>query len=97
MLADKVAHLSSEHQRWLFRMRLRPEGFIFDRSFPAQINIPVLQINGSMDPSYSARSAEKSLRRTAHADSESVLLYGVGHYPHIEDPPAIAELIAPRV
>ena len=97
MLADKVAHLSSEHQRWLFRMRLRPEGFIFDRSFPAQINIPVLQINGSMDPGYSARVAEKSLRRTAHADSESVLLYGVGHYPHIEDPPAIAELIAPRV
>lgn len=94
MLADKVAHLSSEHQRWLFRMRLRPEGFMFDRSFPAEIAAPVLQIDGSMDPGYSARVTERSLNRTGHPDSRSLLLYGLGHYPHIEDPPAIAELIA---
>lgn len=96
MQASKVAHLSREYQRWLFRVRLRPEGIIFNRSFPDAIAAPVLAVEGSMDPGYNPRITEKSLARSSHESTDSVLLYGVGHYPHIEDPQAVAELISQR-
>ena len=91
MLADKTAHLASEYQRWLFRIRWRPEGLMFDRTFPQRIEAPVLAIDGSMDPTYNHIVTEKSVAR-AHPDlSAAVLMYGTGHYPHIEDAPAVAE------
>lgn len=90
---DKVAHLASEYQRWLFRMRWRPEGFIFDRTFPKQIAAPVLAIDGSMDPGYNPKVAEKSITRSSAPQSQAQLIYGVGHYPHVEDAPAIAERV----
>lgn len=91
MQVDKVAHLSSEYQRWPFRSRFRPEGAIFDSSFPRKIKPPVLAIDGNMDPNYSSAVARKSAKRAASFRSE--LLYGVGHYPHIEDPEAVADQI----
>lgn len=91
MLVDKVAHLSAEYQRWPFRSRLRPEGGAFERSFPAQVPVPVLAIEGSMDPDFRIQLAEKSVARSV--DGQVKLLYGVGHYPHIEDAPEVAELI----
>lgn len=91
MLADKTAHLASEYQRWLFRMRWRPEGVIFDRTFPKQVQANVLAIDGSMDPGYNPSVAQKSIARANPERSEAILMYGAGHYPHIEDAPAVAE------
>ncbi|WP_225723574.1 MULTISPECIES: alpha/beta fold hydrolase [Corynebacterium] len=91
MLVDKVAHLSAEYQRWPFRSRLRPEGGVFERSFPARTAAPVLAIEGSMDPDYSPQVAERSVARSSNGRVE--LIYGVGHYPHIEDAPTVSDLI----
>lgn len=91
ILVDKVAHLSAEYQRWPFRSHLRPEGSTFARTFPAQVSTPALVIEGSMDPDYQPLVTEKSAARSTAGHTE--LLYGVGHYPHIEDAPAVAELI----
>lgn len=92
MQVDKVAHLASEYRRWAFRSRFRPEGRIFDRTIPRRIEAPVLAIDGSMDPNYSPELAARSLERGA-AGSRAELIYGVGHYPHIEDPVTVAELL----
>lgn len=94
MLEHKVAHCASEYQRWLFRMRFRPEGIMFHRSFPQRTQARVLAVEGSMDPGFDADVTQRSVRRGAMPGSASELLYGVGHYPHIEDPPQVAELLA---
>lgn len=93
MQASKVAHLASEYQRWLFRVRFRPEGLIFNRTFPKQISAPVIAVEGSMDPGYDPDVTKRSLARSSSEQSREVLMYGVGHYPHIEDAPAVAETI----
>lgn len=92
MQIDKVAHLSCEYRRWTLRSRLRPEGGAFNRSIPAQTSAPAVCVDGSMDPAYSPRIARQSAARGADGSS-TVLLYGVGHFPHIEDPPAVADII----
>lgn len=92
MQVDKVAHLASEYRRWLFRSRFRPEGRIFDRSFPKRTAAPVLAIDGSMDPDYSPVLTKRSVARGGEG-SHAKLIYGVGHYPHIEDPEVVADLI----
>ena len=91
MQVDKVAHLSCEYLRWPFRSRFRPEGTRFERTFPDHVEVPLLAIDGSMDPVFDEALAEKSARRAATADRR--VLFGVGHYPHVEDPHCIAEII----
>lgn len=95
MQQDKVAHLSAEYQRWGFRSRFRPEGAIFDRSFPKKVSTPVLAVEGSQDPDFRPRVTDRSIKRSIAGTS--TLLFGVGHYPHIEDPEAVAELIRDRI
>ncbi|MBC2682393.1 alpha/beta fold hydrolase [Corynebacterium sp. 4HC-13] len=90
---DKVAHLASEYQRWLFRMHWRVEGLLFERTFPKQIAAPVLAIEGSMDPGYVSKVTQRSIARSSSPHSRAVLLYGVGHYPHVEDAPAVARIL----
>lgn len=91
MQIDKVAHLSCEYQRWFVRSRFRPEGLVFERTFPKRVAVALLAIEGSMDPHYDPKLTERSAH---HAEGSRVeLLYGVGHYPHIEDPQAVVELL----
>jgi pimeloyl-ACP methyl ester carboxylesterase len=92
MQIDKVAHLSCEYRRWTLRSRLRPEGGDFNRTFPARTEAPAVCVDGSMDPAYSRRIARRSADRGGDGSSAE-LLYGVGHFPHIEDPPAVAAII----
>ena len=91
MQVDKVAHLSCEYLRWPFRSRFRPEGMRFERTFPATTPVPLLAIDGSMDPIFDEALAAKSAQRAEAVERK--LLFGVGHYPHVEDPPCIAELL----
>lgn len=92
MQIDKVAHLSCEYRRWTLRSRLRPEGGDFNRTFPARTEAPAVCVDGSMDPAYSPRIARRSATRGADGSSAE-LLYGVGHFPHIEDAPSVAAII----
>ena len=55
-----------------------------------------MAIDGSMDPNYSPDLAARSLERGA-AGSRAELIYGVGHYPHIEDPVTVAELLRAEI
>ena len=88
---DKVAHLANEYVRWLFRSRFRPEGAKFDRSFPRQVSPAVFAIDGSMDPGYVPKIVQRSLERSQSSRAE--LLYGLGHFAHVEDPEAVAALL----
>ena len=92
MLVDKVAHLSCEYRRWTVRSHLRREGSVFDRTVPARTLAPVLCLDGSMDPAYDARIAEAGAARGGPG-SRVKLLYGVGHFPHIEDAPTVAAVL----
>lgn len=91
MQVDKVAHLSCEYLRWPFRSRFRPEAMRFERTFPATTPVPLLAVDGSMDPIYDESLAQKSAQKADTAEHK--VLYGVGHYPHVEDPPCVAELL----
>lgn len=91
MQVDKVAHLSCEYLRWPFRSRFRPEAMRFERTFPATTPVPLLAVYGSMDPVYDESLAQKSARKADTAEHK--VLFGVGHYPHVEDPPSVAELL----
>lgn len=91
MQVDKVAHLSCEYLRWPFRSRFRPEAMRFERTFPATTPVPLLAVDGSMDPIYDESLAQKSAQKAATV--EHTVLFGVGHYPHVEDPPCVAELL----
>lgn len=92
MRVDKVAHLSCEYRRWTVRSRFRPEGGDFDRSLPRHTKAPVTCVDGSMDRTYNAKIAQRSATYGSEG-SHTVLLYGVGHFPHIEDPQAVAAII----
>ena len=92
MQIDKVPHLSCEYRRWTLRSRLRPEGGDFNRTIPKHTDAPALCVDGSMDPAYTPKIARRSAARGGDG-SGTELLYGVGHFPHIEDPPAVAALI----
>ncbi len=96
MQIDKVAHLSCEYRRWTLRSRLRPEGGDFNRTIPAHTEAPALCVDGSMDPAYTPKIAQRSAGRGGPG-SDAELLYGVGHFPHIEDPPAVAALVRSAV
>ncbi|CAI38149.1 hydrolase [Corynebacterium jeikeium] len=91
MQVDKVAHLSCEYLRWPFRSRFRPEAMRFERTFPATTPVPLLAVDGSMDPIYDESLAQKSAQKAATVEHK--VLFGVGHYPHVEDPPCVAELL----
>ncbi|MCX2162594.1 alpha/beta hydrolase [Corynebacterium auriscanis] len=95
MQVDKVAHLANEHVRWLFRSRFRPEGARFDRTFPTRVATNVLAIEGSMDPGYVPAVTRRSLERAQSGRAQ--LLYGLGHFAHVEDPEAVAALIEAHV
>lgn len=91
MRGDKVAHLSTEYQRWPVRSRFRPEGTFFSRSFPPRVTCPVTSIDGRMDPNYQPKLVARSNRRAEQ--STPLTLAGVGHYPHIEDPARVADIL----
>ena len=65
------------------------------RDSPATTPVPLLAVDGNMDPTYDESLAEKSARRADTAELK--VLYGVGHYPHVEDPPCVAEILRAHI
>ncbi|WP_130839846.1 alpha/beta fold hydrolase [Corynebacterium neomassiliense] len=92
MQVDKVAHLSCEYRRWTVRSRFRPEGGHFDHTLPNHTDAPVVCVDGSMDRTYNAKIARMSAAHGGRG-SRTEVLFGVGHFPHIEDPAAVARII----
>ncbi|CAG8570626.1 10825_t:CDS:2 [Ambispora gerdemannii] len=62
-----------------------------------QVTCPVLTIYGSKDPDYPDPAGEPEIVRPRYAKAKSfksVVLDGLGHYPHVEDPQKVIKLIS---
>lgn len=91
MRIPKVAHLTLESRRWLFRSQFRPDGRDYRRSISAQLEHQVLAVGGTADPYILPATLSRS-RLYAPAMLETAL-DGVGHYAPMEAPTALAERI----
>jgi pimeloyl-ACP methyl ester carboxylesterase len=83
MCIPTVAHCALEFYRWAFRSLPRPDGLRFGARMKDPVRVPVLQLHGAADPVVLPRSAAGSDRYVA-APYRSLLLDGVGHFPHEE-------------
>ncbi|MEV5412481.1 alpha/beta hydrolase [Thermopolyspora sp. NPDC052614] len=80
-----VAHSALEYVRWFGRSQLRPDGFHYARQMRRQIEVPTLQLHGSLDTCTLPRTAQGSGRYVT-APYRWRLMEGTGHYPHEERP-----------
>ena len=79
-----AAHCALEYQRWAFRSQWRPDGRRFMAIMRRQIEIPVLQLRGELDPYI----LDSTLARcTAWAPDHAFhSISGAGHFAHLERP-----------
>ncbi|WP_248962387.1 alpha/beta fold hydrolase [Sphaerisporangium perillae] len=80
-----VAHCALEYDRWFVRSQLRPDGLRYRRLMRTEIEMPTLQLHGSLDTCTLPRTAQGSSRYVA-APYRWRLIEGVGHFPHEERP-----------
>jgi pimeloyl-ACP methyl ester carboxylesterase len=78
-------HCALEYHRWLVRSRLRRDGRAFSRALRSAIDIPVLQVNGAVDPAVRRSTVEAAARRVT-GPLDNVVLPRTGHFPHEEAP-----------
>ena len=91
MQIPKVAHLTLESRRWMFRSQFRPDGRDYRRTIEGQLEHQVLAIAGEEDSFVMPETIARSVK---FAPSTSLVsLPGVGHYAPMEDPLALAEQI----
>jgi pimeloyl-ACP methyl ester carboxylesterase len=94
MLIPGVAHCALEYFRWAVRSQARPDGRRFAAAVARPLEVPVLQVHGTGDPSLLERTARASARWVAADRYQYRTLPGVGHFPHEEAPHATNALIA---
>jgi pimeloyl-ACP methyl ester carboxylesterase len=93
MLVLGAPHCALEYYRWAARSVLRSDGRRFRRALRRPLDIPTLQLHGSVDGCVLPDTAQGSSRYVAAA-YEWRLLDGVGHFPHEEAPEIVTgELI----
>ncbi len=80
-----VAHCALEYHRWFVRSQVRPDGMRYRRLMRTEIEMPTLQMHGSLDPCTLPRTAQGSSRYVA-APYRWRLIEGAGHFPHEERP-----------
>jgi pimeloyl-ACP methyl ester carboxylesterase len=85
MLIPSVAHSALEYHRWFVRSRLRPDGIRYARRMHTPIQVPTLQLHGTLDTCVLPRSARGSSRHV-EAPYRWHLIEGAGHFPHEELP-----------
>jgi pimeloyl-ACP methyl ester carboxylesterase len=61
------------------------------------VRVPTLVLMGTADPDFPDAAAEAAHIQAAIAGSETLLLPGLGHYPHVEDADAVATAILARM
>jgi pimeloyl-ACP methyl ester carboxylesterase len=82
-----------EYYRWAFRSVPRGDGRRFRTALRHPIDVPVLQLHGSLDRCVLPRTAKRS-GRFVGGSYEWQLIEGAGHFPHEEAPDAVsAELL----
>lgn len=79
-----TAHCALEYHRWALRSIPRPDGVRFARRLDTPITVPVLHVQGGLDPSVLVSSAEGS-GKWAH-DYRFEVLADAGHFPQEERP-----------
>jgi pimeloyl-ACP methyl ester carboxylesterase len=82
-----------EYYRWAVRSVPRTDGRRYRKAMRTAVDVPTLQIQGSLDRCILPATAKAS-RRWAAGDYEWLELDGVGHFPHEEAPDAVSEAIA---
>lgn len=91
MLIPKVAHLTLESRRWLFRSQFRIDGRDYRRTIDHRLGHPVLAIHGTEDryilPSTVLGSAGWS------RDFTPAPVPGAGHFPAVEAPEHTSRLL----
>jgi len=87
-----VAHCAMEYYRWAARSQLRAEGRRFAAAMAGPLRMPVLRVQGELDPCLLVRTAKASARWAG--DGELRVLAGVGHFPHQERPAETTALLA---
>jgi pimeloyl-ACP methyl ester carboxylesterase len=80
-------HCALEYHRWFIRSQPRPDGIRYAHRMRTPIQVPTLQLHGSLDPCILPASAQGSGRYVA-APYRWKLIDGTGHFPHQERPRA---------
>jgi pimeloyl-ACP methyl ester carboxylesterase len=90
---QQAAFCSLEAFRWGIRSLVRISGHRFRRQLRTPVNVPTLQLHGSIDPVLLPTTAQGS-GQYVQSTYEWRLLDGVGHFPHREAPDVVSgELI----
>ena len=84
-----ASHCALEYHRWLVRSRLRTDGRRFRALMRSPVRQPVLTIDGADDPAIPPAGAARS--RYVVGEPTELVLPGVGHFPHEEDPDAFTD------
>jgi pimeloyl-ACP methyl ester carboxylesterase len=92
MLVPGAAHSALEYYRWAVRSQIRTEGRRFAEAMSRRVDLPVLQLSGALDPCILPATVRASTG-WAGPRCTTVLLDGVGHYPHQEDPAATNRIL----
>lgn len=87
-----VAHSALEYQRWAFRSQWRTDGRRFMAIMDKQINIPVLQIHGDLDPYILVDTLARCTRWAPRRELRTI--GSAGHFVHQERPDQVtAEIV----
>lgn len=92
MLEPAAIHCSLEYHRWALRSIPRKDGRTFQDIMSNDIEVPVLQIHGTLDGSITPKTANKS-REFIDSEYEYVLISECGHFPHEEAPDIFNETL----
>jgi pimeloyl-ACP methyl ester carboxylesterase len=87
-----VVHSALEYYRWAARSQLRVEGQRFAAAVARVPTVPVLQVQGAVDPCVLVATATGS-DRWAGAQHRMHVMTGTGHFPHEEQPAATTALL----
>jgi len=87
-----VAHCSLEYYRWLFRSRLRPDGYRYLRRMSEPSTVPTLCVHGAADPLV-LPSTVHGQERYVRAPYRLRLVEEAGHFPHQECPDQVTALL----
>ncbi|WP_255621495.1 alpha/beta fold hydrolase [Pseudonocardia sp. DSM 110487] len=88
-----VVHCALEYYRWAARSQLRAEGRRFAAAVARIPTVPVLQVNGAIDPCVLAQTAAAS-HRWAGSEHRMHVMPATGHFPHEEHPAATTSLLS---
>jgi len=83
-----ASHCALEYHRWLVRSRLRADGRRFRAAMRPPIRQPTLCLAGDLDPALPSSLVAASAAYVA-GPFTPVVLAGLGHFPHEEDPAAV--------